>query len=209
MKKITLTLAAAIASSSVFAATYPTTPANGPGFYLGANAGYSYIDLGVQNNAFSDNAGVGYNVHSGYMFNQYIGAELGYNKYGNANVNPTFFGIPLSSGAYNYSLYAITLAAKGVYHFKPQWSINGQVGFANMHSNGSGNPYVFGDSTGYVLGSHTKNAPFFAVAAGYDITPNVTLNAGWSYAIGGDNWNLNNTGLGNASLFYGGVDYHF
>lgn len=180
MKNTTLALitVAALASSSALAATTSST-----GAYAGGNLGYSNIDLGPGKPASTSTDGLGYNLHGGYMFNQYIGAELGYTKYADTD----------AAGGGHYSLDSVYLAAKGVYYFQPQWSAFADLGTARMTGS-------IGNSTNHDM------ALYLGAGLGYDVAPNFTVNVGWNYGNGG---NSSIDDVGDANFFYTGVDYHF
>lgn len=148
------------------------------GFYAGGNLGYSSMDIYGN---WDDTTGLGYNVHGGYMFNTHWGAEVGY----------THFADATRTGE-TYKAYSVDMAAKGVYHFDYQWSGFAKAGFGNLHGEDNNN-------------SKTRLKPLVGIGAGYNANHNVTVNAGYSYIMGGDGQN----DLGNNSLLYVGVDYHF
>lgn len=196
MKKtsIALVIAATLGLSTAALADNTT----GQGFYAGGNVGYSSVELPLTSTANWSTNGFGYNVHGGFMFNQYVGAELGYTNYANA----TYDQGGLSG---KFKAYSVDAAAKGVYHFNPLWSVFGKLGVASLHSELDES---YSSST--ASSSKTKIVPLAGIGAGYDVDKNLTVNAGFTYVNGGTDTPTNELkGLGNYSFAYAGVDYHF
>lgn len=142
------------------------------------------------------------------MFNQYIGAELGYTRYATSKFGATIEGISIGQ---TYKAYSLDMAAKGVYTFNnSKVSVFGKLGLASLHAAYS-DLSVDGMSVG-VGHEKSKVVPLFGAGLGYNATQHLTVNTGVSYVNSGtteENADGTLNGLGNMTLVYAGVDYHF
>jgi opacity protein-like surface antigen len=138
-------LAASIASALVFAST-AVMAADGGGFYAGAGVGSYGVDVG----AFSGDD-IGYKVFGGWMFNEYIGAELEYVDGGTAEDH----GLEVDVSGFNASI-------KGSWPVSDQFDVFAKVG------------YVFWDADFHDddFGSDSDSGEDFSwgVGAGFDFT---------------------------------------
>jgi opacity protein-like surface antigen len=201
MKKISTALI--ITTTLALSSTAFAAPTDSAGYYIGANLGYSSMDMGnIRNLVPADSytaTGLAFNLHGGYMLNQYVGAELGYSSYGDASAS--------RAGVKELTMkqHSFDATAKGVYRFNPQWAGFAKAGFAYTTLNTT----IYTQST-----AGSQIAPLVGLGAAYDVTPNITLNASWSVTIGTRNvYAVDNAksmiAPATVNVFYGGLDYHF
>lgn len=155
--KSTIKVLVAVAAMSVAAAAFATNV----GTYVGVNAGYGKVNQSVQNSSKNKKNGFAYGIDAGYMFNQYIGVEVGATKFANARFD---------GGMKQENNYVVDLAAKGVYPITQEFNVFGKLGGAYVHTKFDNNGLAV---TGN--GTHSAIRPFVAAGVGYDITSNVAV----------------------------------
>jgi OmpA-OmpF porin, OOP family len=175
MKKTLFAIALATAGlttvPAVFAQSAPTQVAQ-QGWYVGAEAGYGFVDKGPYN----DGNAIG-GIKGGYRFavnpNTSIGVEAGYQYLGQVDARGASGDSSLRS-----KLYGPTLGANLRYNFTPNWY--GEVRGGAFYAQGQGltdsaNPsYQRFDRTRYYAG----------VGVGYNITQNWSVGVNYNYYDG-------------------------
>ncbi|MCL1123004.1 OmpA family protein [Shewanella surugensis] len=117
-----------------------------------------------------DNTPYGWELFTGFMFNQYIGIELGYRDLSKANWT-NFNGEVNDYGSIDTK--GTTLGLVGYYPFAERWNLNAEVGamrYTSKITNQWGD--VFGDSE---TGHHTDYTPYIGAGVGFNVTDNVML----------------------------------
>ncbi len=72
--------------------------------------------------------GVGYKLHIGYEFPEYLGVEFGYLDLGNYSVKGTLDGVPFAASASEYSIYAAATARVAL---PRKFTVFGKLGVVN------------------------------------------------------------------------------
>lgn len=150
-------LAAVLVASSAFA--------NTTGIYVGANAGVGKVNESVSINGNKKDAknGFAYSFDAGYLFNQYVGVELGFN-----HLNATKF----ASNVKLQDNYSTDVAVKGIYPFSNnQFNVFGKLGVAYAHTKLKATGVFAGQGS-----SSSRVVPLFAIGAGYNLTQNIGFN---------------------------------
>lgn len=150
----------AAAAMTVAAAAFATNV----GTYVGVNSGYGKVKASVQNSSKNNKDGFAYGIDGGYMFNQYVGVELGATRFANARFD---------HGMKQENNYLIDLAVKGVYPITQQFNVFGKLGGAYVHTKFDNN-----NRTGFSkseIGTHHAIRPYLAAGVGYDITSNIAV----------------------------------
>lgn len=181
MKKVIL--GAALASACVLgSSTAFAAGGTASGFFIGVDGGYSNVnitksDLNYTSAASLKDSGLAFGIHTGYMFDQYIGLQLSVNKY-----QP----VKVSEGAFSDEAdpYNASLSLLFSYPIYKGFAVYGQAGIggtlvyhkhkeANANNNDSdGGIKVepqFGGGLEYTIDKH------FTVSAGYNWT-RMTIN---------------------------------
>ncbi|WP_298773798.1 OmpA family protein [uncultured Shewanella sp.] len=144
-------------------------------WYIGAGTGINDYQVQCDKSATSscdDNTPYGWELFTGYMFNQYIGLELGYRDLGQANW--THFNGELNDYG-SIDTKGVTLGLIGYYPFAERWNINAEIGAMRYDSkitNQWGN--IYGNSE---AGNHTDYTPYIGAGVGFNITENIMLSA--------------------------------
>ncbi len=162
MKRILLAITILACSTSVYAFW--------PKPYVSVNAGYGYTDVAASNphNYNRQQDGVAWGGNVGMLFNNYFGAEMGYNQLANTELN---------GSDYIRNPRVVDVALKGIYH--------GDEGYDFFAKAGVGQESFKYPSAQYIR----KYVPVFAVGADYEITPHVLVNvtANATVAMGDNN----------------------
>jgi hypothetical protein len=157
------------------------------GPYVEANAGYTFAWLtgGFFGNDFSQGAGVGFgwNVGGGYMFKDWLGAEVGYLQF-----NPD---VHKDSQDYNISVGGAYLAARFNIPIKDRYSFIIKVGAMTLSAS---------DSDHSAEDAVTSGAMFTGIGVGYALTDKIDL----SLQFQGPNLIIVGAGV-----LSGGLTYHF
>jgi OOP family OmpA-OmpF porin len=120
---------------------FPLAFAQGSGWYVGASAGQSKgkdsCPSFVPGGTVCDDTGSAYGVSSGYQFNKYLGAELGYTDLGeNNSISPV--------DAVTMKAKGVELLGVGTFPINPQFEVYGKVGvfFWDLDASCAGTWYV-------------------------------------------------------------------
>lgn len=144
----------------------------GPGGYIGAGAGQSSMQDKNQAlpGADVDDTDTGWKVFGGYMWNPYVGLELGYVDFGKFSA---------AGQSAEWKAKGVDLSVLGVWPLANQFSLFGKVG-ANRWE-------VDNDVSGFGSTSDNGVDVSYGVGAQYDFTRNFGANVQWErYANVGD-----------------------
>lgn len=193
-----LTASTAYAATSTPAATTTATSSNGSGFYVGINGGLYYNTVDDFGTNFAGN------LHAGYMFNQYLGLEVGGTAYQTETVSTDLI---LASNKTDYATKSFEGAVKVVYPANNTVSLFGKAGamYLQTTSTNTASSNYFSSSVSTST-SASKVAPYVGGGLGFNLSSQFVLNLGAEIAIVGNNSNDN---VYNTSFYYAGVDYHF
>lgn len=111
--------------------------------YVGVGVGQSKIPTDCVAGVTCKDTDTGYKLYGGYMFNKFVGAELGYIDFGKATIDVSFAHAEVKA-------HAVTLAAVGRGELGAGFSGVGRLGMANSSIDETSN-FGFADS-----GSTTK-----------------------------------------------------
>lgn len=144
----------AIALTGLVAAAAGISPlafAQDSGWYVGASAGQSKgkdsCPSFVPGGTICDDTGSAYGVSSGYQFNKYLGAELGYTDLGENNAIS-------SADSATMKVKGVELLGVGTFPINPQFEVYGKVGvfFWDLDASCAGTCSTFGPGGGSGLG---------------------------------------------------------
>jgi OOP family OmpA-OmpF porin len=128
----------AIALTGLVAAAAGISPlafAQDSGWYLAASAGQSKSKDScpsfVPGGTICDDTGSAYGVSSGYQFNKYLGAELGYTDLGENNAIS-------SVDSATMKVKGLELLGVGTFPINPQFEVYGKVGVRDLDASCSG-----------------------------------------------------------------------
>jgi OOP family OmpA-OmpF porin len=175
MKKLLVkSFAAVILSVLTSTAAFAT---HDKGAYVEANVGAGYAtataDFFGYTKSRSESA-AGANINGGYLFNRYVGAELGYTYYGG--------NVDLSMG---------NIAVKGVLPLNDQFNLFAKVGSGYIGSNKGDN----GNSSDHWAG-------VYGAGVGYALTPSLDLNVQYQGSWLWVGFGSLNTGLFSGGVTY-------
>ncbi len=178
MGKMRLAIGGVITSALVGITTGPVLAQGmmGPesGFYVGAGAGYTSVDLCDDLRALGatscDDSDIGFKVFGGFKFNQYFSAEAGYVDLGEATASAP--GISLSTEVDGFQI-----AAVGSYPIE-QFSLLGKVGL-----------YIWDGEVNTTIGNFDDDGTdiMFGVGGAFHFNPQLSLRGEWErFDIDGD-----------------------
>lgn len=165
--KLIVAATAMTVAAGAFAANTVNT-ASTAGAFVGVNGGFGKVDQSVSGTGTTgknDNTGFSYGIDGGYMYNQYVGLDLGYTKFASAN---------LKSGIKAKSNYNVHAAVKGVYPMGQSFDLFGKLGLAYVHTNTTIPSNVV--LNGVNSGVHHSTRPYLAAGVDYIVTQNVGVN---------------------------------
>lgn len=144
----------AIALTGLVAAAAGISPlafAQGSGWYVGASAGQSkgkdFCPSFVPGGTGCDDTGSAYGISSGYQFNKYLGAELGYIDLGENNSTSSVDALTMKTKG-------VELLGVGTFPINSQFEVYGKVGvfFWDLDASCVGTCSTFGPGGGSGLG---------------------------------------------------------
>lgn len=203
--KNTKRLSALIITSSVFTGTF----AIGPGFYLGAQAGFTNtnnttqtVQTGLSSPATQSvspsNTGMGERFFLGVGINKYAAAELGYTHYAPSTYKTSPSAI-VNTPAIREN--GIDLVGKVMYPIQ-RFNVFGKLGAIMMYRSMSGSLQPIPPATSTFKATNSFR-PLIGLGANYELTQHWVAELGWSRALKGGN------GFQNADFTYLGISYHF
>ena len=179
-----------------------------PGFYVGAQPGYSMLHynnstLNATTSSINNN-GFGARVYGGYQFSQTWSTELGFEQFAVA----TFSNVTANNGVSNIygtaKINAIDLVGKLTYPLSNSgFEVFGKLGGA----------YTIASISNVISnngGPNSTNKFLFTYGLGlsYDICPEIGTDLTWM-RIQNSGSNNNTTSITNADLFSAGISYYF
>ena len=180
-KTIVVTFVTVLATISAATVAYAALPGFNAGLQLGAGDIHYPSSINGTNGTNNKTSFAG-RVYIGYLFNQYVGAELAYSGFAKSNVT---FNQGISR---NIQRNAVDLLVKGIAPIN-EVNLFAKAGIAYVGDAGS-------DKKNYLL-------PAFGVGIGYDINQNVALDVSWLRYQ-----HVKNT-IASSDLFSLGVNYSF
>ncbi|MDH3314343.1 MAG: outer membrane beta-barrel protein [Gammaproteobacteria bacterium] len=144
------------------------------GFYVGAGAGFTSIDLcgdpALAGATSCDDDDVGFKVFGGFKFNQYFGAEIGYADLGEVSVSGP-------GGTATAEVDGFQFAAVGSYPIE-QFSLLGKVGF-----------FAWDGEISTPIGSFDDDGTdfMFGLGGAFHFTPQFSVRGEWErFDVDGD-----------------------
>ncbi len=172
-----------------------------PGYYVGGQLGWAdtnYSSGDLKGNASVspitsagiDDTGIAGRIYGGYQFNQFWGAELGYDQFSNTEIKH-INGI----NGLNATIkeYAIDLQGKGTIPISDSFGLFGKAGLAYQKIN-TDNP---------LSGNPGRINPAFGAGMAYNFTPNFSVDVAWNHI---QKWG---GPIPSTDMFTGGVGYNF
>jgi opacity protein-like surface antigen len=212
-KQLLMSIAAGCATL-VFAAS-ANAAVEGP--YIGGALGWGdthQIDtLRKSGNTINSgrDTGLAGRLFAGIGFTPNLGAEMGYTKFSNSNVNVTRTGTFADTNmSATLKTYAIDLVAKITVPLQDGFNIYGKVGgaYLNQAASATTNNTIGGvvvpNTTVNSSSNTTKILPTFGLGAGFDVNKNVTTDISWMHIQ-----KVGDTNLQNTDLVAVGLTYHF
>lgn len=212
VKAVVLGVSSLVAVSS-FAATQGT--------YVGGQLGWgdvhqsiqasSVSGYGINTKTSSKDTGIAGRLFAGYQFDSNWAAELGWNKFSDADAKATsagkVIGLPYSYNAKaTIKTDAIDLVAKGIYPVANNVNVYGKAGVAyvmSRYEEKATSTLAGRNSYGRVNDKESKLFPTFGAGVSYDFTQNVAADLSYNrIQKTGSSSKINSTDLVSVGLIY-------
>lgn len=182
-----------------FGSTAHAIMSNPYGWYLEGNAGITKIfDINLNGGSLSNKKNYGFNIDLGYKFMPYFALEIGYTRYGEANIKDQF-----GTTAYNLQSYSYDLSVKPIMPvYDSGMEFFTKLGVQRGHSKFSIQDLTAATILGLQGGSSSHTGLYIALGGQYYFMPELAGVLQWARAQGNKN-------VGTLDLYSLGVNFNF
>lgn len=206
----TITIFAALAAGAIFS-QQAMADSTGTGWYAGGGLGLARVKDTADTSRLStfnrDSNNLGAKLLVGYRYNEYLGIEGAYTRFGKEKYNYSATG---ESGAGHIQVDAFALAATARLPLGNALAVLGKLGVASVQSKYR-ESWVDSGTPGSSSESQTTAVPMIGLGAEYAFSKNLSLRA--EYETYGKARIVGESGSGvakvKADMFSLGVGYHF